>query len=124
MTSAADFLDARRRRAYKTGCSAVPLLLKPSLSPSASCKGETPILAHHSRTPFGRGNLVAACVAVLSLLVLGFGFAAHTARSPQDGWGQSEVKERKFENAIPGHVPLKVKLKSEKSFKDLANGVG
>jgi hypothetical protein len=77
--------------------------------------------AHTLRTLFGRRNLVATFAALLSLVVLGFGFAAHTARPTQDGQGESEPTERKFENAIPAHVPLKVKLKSEKSFKDLEN---
>jgi hypothetical protein len=77
--------------------------------------------AHNSRSPFGRRNLAAACASLLFLLVMGFGFAAHTARSPQNGRDESEVTERKFENAIPEHVPIKVKLKSEKSFKDLTN---
>jgi hypothetical protein len=34
---------------------------------------------------------------------------------------QAEAEERKFENTIPKHVPIKVRLKSEKSFKDLKN---
>ena len=33
----------------------------------------------------------------------------------------AEADGRKFENTIPEHVPLKVKLKSEKSFKDSNN---
>lgn len=33
----------------------------------------------------------------------------------------AEADGRKFENTIPEHVPIKVKLKSEKSFKDLNN---
>jgi hypothetical protein len=49
------------------------------------------------------------------------GFTASTARRPRNAQDESEVKERKFENAIPAHVPIKVKLKSEKSFKDLVN---
>jgi len=40
------------------------------------------------------------------------------AHSQQEG---SAVDERKFENTVPAHVPIKVKLKSEKSFKDLKN---
>ena len=35
--------------------------------------------------------------------------------------GEAQGSERKFENTVPEHVPIKVKLKSEKSFKDLRN---
>jgi hypothetical protein len=34
---------------------------------------------------------------------------------------ESPAAERKFEDTVPEHVPIKVKLKSEKSFKDLKN---
>jgi len=77
--------------------------------------------AHNSRAIFGRRKLVAASATLLSLLVMGFGFAASNARSPQDGRGESEASERRFENTVPEHVPIKVKLKSEKSFRDLKN---
>jgi len=49
------------------------------------------------------------------------GFAVTTARSPQNGQAESGVSERAFENAVPEKLPVKVKLKSEKSFKDLKN---
>jgi uncharacterized MnhB-related membrane protein len=77
--------------------------------------------AHSFRTLLRRQNLV-ALVALSSLaLVAAVGFTASTARRPQDAQDESEVRERKFENTIPAHVPIKVKLKSEKSFKDLEN---
>jgi hypothetical protein len=37
-----------------------------------------------------------------------------TAQSPQE-------EERKFENTVPDHVPVKVKLKNEQTFKDVKN---
>jgi hypothetical protein len=49
---------------------------------------------------------------------MAFGFAASGARSPQGG---AEVNERRFESKIPEDLPIKVKVKSEKSFKDLKN---
>jgi hypothetical protein len=74
--------------------------------------------AHSLFALFGRRNLAAAVI-LCFLIVMSVSFAAHTARSTQSGQGESKVTERKFENAIPEHVPIKVKLKSEKSFKDL-----
>jgi hypothetical protein len=41
-----------------------------------------------------------------------------SAHSQQAG---SDAAERKFVNTVPEHVPINVKLKSEKSFKDLKN---
>ena len=34
---------------------------------------------------------------------------------------EAAAAERKFENTVPEHIPIKVKLKSEKSFKNLKN---
>jgi hypothetical protein len=51
---------------------------------------------------------------VLLLLLCAIGIGLSTAQSPQD-------EERKFENTIPDHVPVKVKLKNEQSFKDVKN---
>jgi hypothetical protein len=77
--------------------------------------------AHSSRTFFRRQNLVALAVLSSLALVAALGFTASTARRPRNAQDESEVKERKFENTIPAHVPLKVKLKTEKTFKDLGN---
>ena len=57
-------------------------------------------------------------VALASLLAAVFGIMSGAAQSQQT---DTAVDERKFENTIPEHVLIKVKLKSEKSFKDLKN---
>jgi hypothetical protein len=77
--------------------------------------------AHSLRITFRRQNLVTTAVLLSSVFVLAFGFAAYTARPSQEGQVNPEANERRFENTVPEHVPLKVKLKSEKSFKDLKN---
>jgi hypothetical protein len=58
---------------------------------------------------------------LLSSIVVSFGFAVSGARQTRNSQGESGVEERQFVNTVPEHVPLKVKLKSEKSFKDLKN---
>ncbi|MCA1565126.1 MAG: hypothetical protein LC803_05730 [Acidobacteria bacterium] len=58
-------------------------------------------------------------VAVLLTLLVGvcaIGIVPGTAQSTPDVQG-----ERKFENTIPEHVPVKVKLRNEQSFKNLKN---
>lgn len=55
-------------------------------------------------------------VALLGLCAVGL--VSSTAQSTQD---DSHQDERKFENTIPAHVPLKVKLKNEQSFKNHKN---
>ncbi|MBC7932922.1 MAG: hypothetical protein H7Z38_20355 [Rubrivivax sp.] len=49
-----------------------------------------------------------------------YGFAASGAQSQQDGVAASE-EERKVENTVRGHVPIKVKLKNERSLKRMGN---
>lgn len=72
--------------------------------------------AHTQRTPTRRDNPTALAVALLVGAVLAFGFGvAHSQRE------DTPAHERRFENTVPAHVPIKVKLKSEKSFKDLKN---
>jgi hypothetical protein len=75
---------------------------------------ETPDTRPRSRRP----SLTQLLITLSAALVLAFGFAASTA---QDNSGQSEDEERKFENRIPAHVPVKVKLKNEQAFKDRKN---
>lgn len=70
--------------------------------------------AHNLHGAFRRYNLAPFLILLLSALVIVYGFAASGAQAPPQS-------EREFENAMPAHVPLKVKLKSEKSFKDLKN---
>lgn len=61
---------------------------------------------------------VLAATLLASFLVLcAVGIVSSMAQSAQD----DATEERKFENTIPAHVPLKVKLKNEQSFKDLKN---
>lgn len=49
--------------------------------------------------------------------VCAVGIVSSTAQSTQD----DSKEERKFENTIPAHVPLKVKLRNEQSFKNHKN---
>ena len=56
--------------------------------------------------------LLTALVAVCAVSIV-----PGTAQSAQD----EATEERKFENTIPAHVPLKVKLKNEQSFKNPKN---
>jgi hypothetical protein len=67
---------------------------------------------HGSRSR--RPTLTQLLTALAVALVLAFGFSAGTAQSDDD-------EERRFENGIPAHVPLKVKLKNERAFKDKKN---
>ncbi|HEV7903011.1 MAG TPA: hypothetical protein VGO96_04145, partial [Pyrinomonadaceae bacterium] len=58
-------------------------------------------------------------VAALAASFLGLcavGIVSGTAQSAQDN-----QNERKFENTIPTHVPIKVKVKNEQAFKNLKN---
>jgi hypothetical protein len=45
------------------------------------------------------------------------GIVSSTAQSAQD----DAKDERKFENTIPAHVPVRVKLKNEQAFKNPKN---
>lgn len=76
--------------------------------------------AHDLRSLFG-GRALAAAVTLLSLAVMGLGFAVGAARSTQDGQDAPDVSERAFEVYLPERLPIKVKLKSEKSFKNSEN---
>jgi hypothetical protein len=76
--------------------------------------------AHRLRT-MPRRNLVSLTALLLLSLVVVCGFAASGAHPRQEGMAASAQNEREFEVKIPEHLPIKVKLKSEKSFKDLEN---
>ncbi len=76
--------------------------------------------AHTVRTLLQRKNLVPVVILMLSLLVVFFGFAARGAR-PQKDDAAASPNERKIENAVSEHAPVKVKLRNEKSFKDARN---
>jgi len=60
----------------------------------------------------------AVFLALMTLSASAFCLMWGVTHSQQEG---STATERGFENTIPAHVPIKVKLKSEKSFKDLNN---
>src|SRR5437588_3533464 len=67
-----------------------------------------------------RRNLFPAVVISLSSVVVFFGVASSIARSQKDN-AAAPSDERKIENTVPGHVPVKVKVKNEQSLKDLKN---
>ncbi|HLM58495.1 MAG TPA: hypothetical protein VK422_20500 [Pyrinomonadaceae bacterium] len=72
--------------------------------------------AHKLRTLTRGRNFFPPAFALLFSVVVTFGFGV--ARSQRE---DTPAGERKFVNTVPAHVPIKVKLKSEKSFKDLKN---
>jgi hypothetical protein len=76
---------------------------------------------HHTRPRLRRPTLIQLLIVLSAALVLATGFAAGTAQSSQDDPAPPDEKERKFENGIPAHVPLKVKLKNEQAFKNPKN---
>lgn len=59
-----------------------------------------------------------AFTVLLLALVAALGAAAGAARSAQEHPGPGE---RRFENGVPGHVPLKVRLKDEAAFRNPKN---
>ena len=59
-------------------------------------------------------------------LIMSLAFCAALAlislnRLPSIVRSAQENNERKFDNTIPAHVPIRVKLKNEQTFKDLKN---
>jgi hypothetical protein len=74
--------------------------------------------AHRLRALPRGGNFFPLVFTLLFLVVVAFGFALGGAQPRQEG---TPANEREFKNTIPDHVLIKVKLKSEKSFKDLKN---
>ncbi|MDQ3743635.1 MAG: hypothetical protein M3444_04570 [Acidobacteriota bacterium] len=76
--------------------------------------------AHAVRTLLQRKNLVPAIVLVLSSFIVVFGFAASGAKTQKENSATSP-DEREIDNTVPEHVPIKVKVKNEKSLKDLKN---
>jgi len=72
---------------------------------------------HKPGPPARGGNFFTAAIALLSLIVLAFGFASGVAQSQDD----ENPHERKFVDTVPAHVPIKLKLRNEKSVKDLKN---
>jgi hypothetical protein len=76
---------------------------------------------HDARSRTRRPTLVRLLMMLSAGLVLATGFAAGTAQTPQETQAQSEEEERRFENGIPAHVPVKVKLRNEQAFKNPKN---
>lgn len=70
-------------------------------------------------------NFKAAALPAASLLIFvalsALGIASGTARSPQDPQAAPTPEGREFKNTVPGHAPVKVKIRNEKSFKDKEN---
>ncbi len=63
-----------------------------------------------------KSTIVAAVLLAAFVAVCAVGIVSSTAQSTQE-----QKEERKFENTIPAHVPIKVKVKNEQSFKNLKN---
>lgn len=74
--------------------------------------------AHSLHQLLRRQNLVPYTAFILLSLVAVFGFVTSGAH-PQTI--TPARNEREFKNSIPEHLPIKVKVKGEKSFKDLKN---
>jgi hypothetical protein len=70
------------------------------------------------RTLLQRQNIIPATVLLLSLAVITLGVASGGAQSQQD---KTTSDERQINNTVPDHVPVRVKLKNEQSFKDKNN---
>lgn len=66
---------------------------------------------------FRSSMFVAALLAVSIVSLCGVGVVSSRAQDTPD----AQEEERKFENTIPQHVPIKVKLKNEQSFKNVKN---
>jgi hypothetical protein len=66
-------------------------------------------------------NLTSPFIVLFSLLVLAFGPGAGAAQPAQDGAAGAASDEREFINAIPAHIPVKVKLRNEQTFKKKGN---
>jgi hypothetical protein len=57
---------------------------------------------------------------VIFLVVCALGFVSSRAQAPQANAAPPQ-EEREFKNTIPDHVPLKVKIKNEQTFKNSSN---
>src|SRR5688572_27643880 len=66
-------------------------------------------------------NLTSLLIVSFALLVVAFGLSSGAAQSSQDGAADSAPDEREFKNTVPAHVPIKVKLRNEQSFKKKEN---
>jgi hypothetical protein len=72
---------------------------------------------HLGRSHSHRFKLTLPVIVLACFLISGgVGLVSSTAQSTPE-----QAEERKFENTIPEHVPVKVKVKNEQSFKNLKN---
>ena len=76
---------------------------------------------HSLRGGFRRRNLIPIFIVLASSLVVAYGLTAGGAQTQQDNAAASVENGREFESKVPERLPVKVKVKSEKSFKDLQN---
>ena len=66
-------------------------------------------------------DLTSLLIVSFALLVLAFGLGAGAAQPRQEGSADAAPQEREFKNTVRAHVPIKVKIKNEQSFKNLKN---
>lgn len=71
---------------------------------------------HRLRALTRDGSFFPPAFALLFSVVVVFGFGV--ARSQQE---DTPAEERKFEDTVPAHVPVKLKLRNEQKLKDLKN---
>lgn len=77
----------------------------------------------HSILSILQQRLTIVGVALLSLMTVlcGVGLVPGTAQSSQDDPAASVGGEREFKSTVPEHVPIRVKLKNEQTFKKRDN---
>ena len=71
----------------------------------------TPHIFHAVRIPKPAALMVGFLASTVALSAVGI----------VSGTAQSAQEEREFKNTVPGHVPVKLKLRNEQSFKDKKN---
>ncbi|HYH86384.1 MAG TPA: hypothetical protein VEX60_13105, partial [Pyrinomonadaceae bacterium] len=76
--------------------------------------------AHSFRTLLQRHNLIPLAILLVSSLVVVYGFASGIAESQKED-AVSVGKERKVVNAVHENMPVNLKIKNEKSLKEMKN---
>ena len=66
-------------------------------------------------------RLTSLLIVAFALVVLGFGLSSGRVQSAQDGADKPAADEREFKNTVPAHVPIKVKLRNEQTFRKKEN---
>jgi hypothetical protein len=77
--------------------------------------------AHSLRTLLRRHNLLQLTILLLALFAVAFGIASSRAQHQQKEAEAATANERKLKNAVPDHVPVKVRVKNEQALKRLNN---